>query len=88
MHDGRFDTLDEVVDHYDDGVVNSQNLSRRLRNRRGTGLNLNNNEKAALVAFLETLTDDSFINDERFSDPFVTVEVRENSGGGATAAAR
>lgn len=77
MHDGRFDTLEEVVDHYDDGVVNSPNLSRRLRNRRGNGLNLNNNEKEALVAFLETLTDETFINDPRFSDPFVTLSFIE-----------
>ena len=72
MHDGRFATLEEVVDFYSDGVQDNPNLSNRLRNQNGTvrRLNLDNGEKADLVAFLETLTDETFLNDPKFSDPF------------------
>ncbi len=72
MHDGRFATLEEVVEHYNSGVQDHPNLDNRLR-RGGNPrrLNLNDNEKAALVAFLKTLTDETMINDIKFSDPFV-----------------
>ncbi len=58
MHDGRFDTLEEVIDHYDRGVARSATLDPNLAKHlsRG-GLRLNPDEKRALVAFLETLTD-------------------------------
>ncbi len=58
MHDGRFDTLEEVIDHYDHGVARSATLDPNLAKHlsRG-GLGLNPDEKRALVAFLETLTD-------------------------------
>ena len=75
MHDGRFATLEEVVEFYDHGVVDNPNLSPPLRNpppgpptpRR---LNLTAQQKAALVAFLKTLTDTSVTTDVKFSDPF------------------
>lgn len=72
MHDGRFATLAEVVDFYSDDVQANPNLSNRLRNNNGTPrrLNLSNGEKADLVAFLETLTDQNFLTDPKFSDPF------------------
>ncbi len=72
MHDGRFATLEEVVDFYSDGVQDNPGLSNRLRNQNGTvrRLNLSNGEKADLVAFLETLTDETFLADPKFSDPF------------------
>ncbi|MGB0891836.1 MAG: cytochrome-c peroxidase [Flavobacteriaceae bacterium] len=71
MHDGRFATLQQVVEHYNNGVRNSQFLDNRLR--RGNGvrrLNLSPNERQALVDFLLTLTDNNFISDEKFSNPF------------------
>jgi len=72
MHDGRFATLGEVIDHYDDGVQNSQFLDNRLRQGNGVRrLNLNGQERQALIDFLITLTDNNFITDEKFSDPFV-----------------
>ncbi len=72
MHDGRFQTLAQVVEHYNSGVQPHPNLDNRLRNNNGQPrrLNLDQNERNALVAFLNTLTDPSFINDEKFSDPF------------------
>jgi cytochrome c peroxidase len=74
MHDGRFATLEQVVEFYNSGVVNHPNLSPPLRNPPpGNGprrLNLTNAEKAALVAFLNTLTDTSVTTHEKFSDPF------------------
>ena len=72
MHDGRFATLEEVVNFYNAGVVNHPNLSPPLRNPNGTPrrLNLSADQKAALVAFLKTLTDNTLVNDAKFADPF------------------
>lgn len=74
MHDGRFATLAEVVEFYNSGVVAHPNLSPPLRAGGPNGpprrLNLTAQEKAALVAFLNTLTDTALSTDTRFSDPF------------------
>lgn len=72
MHDGRFQTLEEVVEFYNSGVVNHPNLSPPLRLPGGQPLRLNLRvaQKAALVAFLKTLTDPAIAADSRFSDPF------------------
>ena len=73
MHDGRFATLAQVIEHYNSGVRNSNNLDGRLMDRGGVRrLNLSNQEKQALIDFLITLTDNTFINDPKFSDPFLT----------------
>ncbi|MBK9029746.1 MAG: c-type cytochrome [Myxococcales bacterium] len=73
MHDGRFTSLEEVVAHYDTGVQPHPNLDPRLRVP-GTGaprrLGLTSAERAALIAFLFTLTDDALVTDPRFADPF------------------
>jgi cytochrome c peroxidase len=73
MHDGRFTTLAEVIEHYNSGVIGSRNLDPRLRDGPGQPqrLNLTPEEAAALEAFLHTLTDNDFLTDPRFSDPFV-----------------
>ncbi len=65
MHDGRFQTLDEVVDHYISGGHFSLNVSPNVRK-----LKLTTNDKAALIAFLHCLTDSSFVYNENFSNPF------------------
>ena len=72
MHDGRFATLEEVVEFYNAGVVNHPNLSPPLRGPGGLPLRLNLTvtQKAALVAFLRTLTDPTLETDEKYSDPF------------------
>jgi cytochrome c peroxidase len=78
MHDGRFKTLDEVVEHYSSGVHPHPNLGLALpegnEEKKGTkGLRLSKEQKAALVAFLKTLTDREFVSDSKFSDPFIRV---------------
>ena len=71
MHDGRFRTLEEVVEFYDSQVVNHPNLAPQLRNNnRPIRLNLSEAEKRALVAFLNTLTDPNLTTDPKYSDPF------------------
>jgi cytochrome c peroxidase len=69
MHDGRFQTLEEVVEHYNSGGKASATVDPLMKHV-GTGLNLSTQEKADLVAFLKTMTDSSFINDARFKSPF------------------
>ena len=65
MHDGRFTTLEAVLDHYSSGGKNHPNKDIRVQ-----PLNFTASEKAALVAFLKTLTDKTFLTDPKFSDPF------------------
>jgi len=69
MHDGRFETLEEVIEHYNSGVIgDSPNLDPEMEHF-AEGLDLTDEEKAALVAFLKTLSDDHFLSKEEFSDP-------------------
>ncbi len=70
MHDGRFNTLEEVVEHYDNGLHASSTLDVTLENTRSSGLMLTAQDKADLVAFLKTLTDEEMLTDPRYSDPF------------------
>ena len=73
MHDGRFATLREVIDHYDHGIKFSTNLDGLLGSRfLGTAnrLNLSEADKDALEAFLRTYTDEAMLSDPKFSDPF------------------
>ncbi|AEI48686.1 cytochrome-c peroxidase [Runella slithyformis] len=72
MHDGRFATLEQVVEHYNSQVKPHVNLSRQLRDPNGQPrrLNLTAEQKNALVAFLKTLTDTGIATDPKFSDPF------------------
>lgn len=60
MHDGRFTTLEEVVEHYNTGVRMSETLDPSLAKHAGRSLNLSDADKAALVAFMKTLTDSRF----------------------------
>jgi cytochrome c peroxidase len=70
MHDGRFNTLEEVVDHYNEGLHASSTLDPALASTMGTGLMLDEGDKADLIAFLHTLTDFSYLNNPDYSDPF------------------
>ena len=57
MHDGRLRTLEEVIDHYDHGVERAPNLDPNLAKHPPAGMGLSAEDKAALVAFLKTLTE-------------------------------
>ncbi|HEX8301234.1 cytochrome-c peroxidase [Sphingomonas sp.] len=71
MHDGRFATLAEVIDFYDHGIQQGPALDNRLRQGRSPRrMKLSAADRAALVAFLMTLTDPELTKDPRFSDPF------------------
>jgi cytochrome c peroxidase len=78
MHDGRFETLEEVVEHYSAGVHPHANLGLAFEDQSDAGptggFGLTLIQKSALVAFLRTLTDRQFTTDVRFSDPFVRTE--------------
>ncbi len=65
MHDGRFNTLNDVVKHYNSGIVNHVTLSKQLQKP----MNLSDDERTELVAFLKTLTDKEFLFNPRFSFP-------------------
>jgi cytochrome c peroxidase len=67
MHDGRFKTLDEVLDFYASGIQNHINLDEKLDARPIIGAA----QKRQLKAFLKTLTDEPMRTDEKFSNPFV-----------------
>lgn len=75
MHDGRFETLEAVIEHYNSGIQPYPNLDDRLTTTGMNGgpprqMNLTEAEKAALIAFLHTFTDEDLITDEKYSDPF------------------
>jgi cytochrome c peroxidase len=65
MHDGRFTTLKQVLDHYHTGVQTSATLDPLLLG----GIVLTEQEKLDIISFLGTLSDYSFLYDERFKDP-------------------
>ncbi|MCR4031427.1 MULTISPECIES: cytochrome-c peroxidase [Flavobacterium] len=73
MHDGRFKNLEEVLDHYNEHISPSKSLSISLKDRsnnlNGKDLGLTVNEKSNIISFLKMLTDSTFINDPKFSDP-------------------
>ena len=69
MHDGRFQTLKQVLDHYASGVVDSPTLDPLLRQPDGRlGISLTEQEKNDLLAFLATLTDEQFLKDARLAE--------------------
>jgi cytochrome c peroxidase len=70
MHDGRFSTLEQVVDHYNAGIKASATLDPALEQTRAKGLFLNAQDKIDLVNFLKTLTDNTLITNKEYSDPF------------------
>lgn len=71
MHDGRFQTLEEVLDFYSDGVKHSATLDP-IMTKPGTGISMGMTaqQKADIVAFLHTLTDEVFVTDTALADPF------------------
>lgn len=78
MHDGRFQTLQEVIEHYDNGIQKSQTLSTLITAASNdfitdpngeVNLFLTDQEKKDIIAFLNMLTDEDFITNPNFSEP-------------------
>ncbi len=69
MHDGRFQTLEEVVDHYNSDIQTSSTVDPAVLNTQGTGLMLTSQDKTDLINFLKTLTDQTFLTNPSFSNP-------------------
>ncbi|HQV67243.1 MAG TPA: cytochrome c peroxidase [Saprospiraceae bacterium] len=70
MHDGRFATLEEVLDFYSDGVQTSANIDAKMGLAHQGGVRLTLSEKKQIIAFLNTLTDSLFITNPKYSNPF------------------
>ena len=72
MHDGRFEGLGAVIEFYNSRVQNNPDLDPLLRNSDGTvrNLNLSAQDKIDLINFLNTLTDNVFLKDQKFASPF------------------
>ncbi len=79
MHDGRFETLKEVVNFYSDSLKPASNVDENIQKHlprsddgyyKQGGVDLSEQEKQDLINFLKTFTDKSFIKDERYSNPF------------------
>ncbi len=64
MHDGRFETLEEVMDHYNSGGHRQANTDPLIQ-----PLGLTEKQKQQVIAFVKTLTDTAFLNQEKNSDP-------------------
>lgn len=71
MRDGRFATLDEVVDFYNSGLKQSPTVDPQMKTVHQGGLQtLTGQDKDAMIAFLRTLTDTTFLNNPAYSNPF------------------
>lgn len=68
MHDGRFYSLEAVLDHYDTGVAQTENLDPSLNPSGRLGIPLSSIEKTQLIAFLKTLTDYEFLTNPKFAE--------------------
>ncbi len=72
MHDNRFETLEQVVDFYAEGVHFTKYTDPLMKHE--GGINLNQQQRVDLIAFLNTLTDESYLSNEELSNPFNTNE--------------
>ena len=68
MHDGRFETIEEVINHYSEGLKPSETIDPLMKKIDIGGVNLTENDKIDLKAFLLTLTDYDFINNTNFKE--------------------
>ena len=69
MHDGRFETLEAVINHYSEGLNNSPTIDPLMKKVADGGVQLTPNEKANLKAFLLSLSDVEFTNNPEYSQP-------------------
>lgn len=70
MHDGRFKTLEEVMDFYSEGVKPGINTDSKMEFAHSGGPHLSAGDKQKIIAFLKTLDDHEFVTDTMFSNPF------------------
>ena len=70
MHDGRFQTLEEVIDHYNEGIKMSSTADPTVINTMESGLFLTDQDKVDLINFLKTLTDESLATNPAYQSPF------------------
>ncbi len=71
MHDGRFKTLEEVLDHYSEGVKISRNVDPLITKRYiGKNPKITEEDKRLIIIFLKTLSDSDFVNNKELSNPF------------------
>jgi cytochrome c peroxidase len=66
MHDGRFSTLDEVIEHYSTGIHQSATIDPMIEFASQGGVQLDQQQKDLLKAFLLTLTDEQFVTNPNF----------------------
>lgn len=69
MHDGRFKTLEDVIDFYSEGVIWSPYVHPLMHHAYDGGVHLTPSKKADLISFIKTLRDDTFITNPAFSAP-------------------
>ncbi|MDZ7740494.1 MAG: cytochrome c peroxidase [Bacteroidota bacterium] len=69
MHDGRFETLEDVIDFYDHGLLWSSYIDPLMHHINDGGVQLTTQEKQDLIAFIKTLRDDDFLNNPDFGPP-------------------
>ena len=70
MHDGRFKTLEEVLEFYSSGVKRSHSIDSKMEFVRKGGAQLTQYEKDCILAFLKTMSDSTFVKNPEFSNPF------------------
>jgi cytochrome c peroxidase len=70
MHDGRFQTLEQVIDHYNEGINNSSTVDPTVEYTRELGLFLTPQDKIDLINFLHTLTDEVMMSEPAYQSPF------------------
>lgn len=69
MHDDRFATLEDVVEHYSGGIVYSETVDTLMPSISGGGFGFTASEKADLVSFMRALTDEEFLDNPALADP-------------------
>jgi len=69
MHDGRFETIDQVIDFYSDSVQVNQTVDVLMKKAHQGGISLKPDQKAALKAFLLTMTDSTILTNPDYQDP-------------------
>ena len=70
MHDGRFETLEEVIDFYSEGVNLSHNIDSKMTTAHVGGVQLTSEEKRKIICFLNTLTDSTFLTNPEHQNPW------------------